>query len=106
MGMIGEEATDDTDLVADKESKSQTDKAGANHEAAIEPREFVSREGKRQRQGGGDQHHPGDGADAENQQVEDRPFRIVNGAKYEQGDGGGTGEAVNDAYEQRAQDMK
>src|SRR5438445_8589582 len=66
----------------------------------------MPRKGKRQGQRDGDEHHSANRADTENQQIEDRPFRIVNRAENEQGHCGGARETVNDAYEQRAQQVK
>src|SRR5882762_11214055 len=104
--MIGEETADKTDLVTDKEPKTQTEETRPNHEASIEPREFVTRESKRQGERGGNQHHSCDGADAENQQVKNRPLRITNRAQHQQSHCGGTCQTVNDANEQRAQHVK
>ena len=66
----------------------------------------MPRKGKRQGQRDGDEHHSANRADTENQQIEDRPFGIVNRAENEQGHCGGARETVNDAYEQRAQQVK
>src|SRR6266576_1527408 len=104
--MIGEETAGKTDLVTDKEPETQTEETRPNHEASIEPREFVTGERKRQGKRGGNQHHSRDGADAENQQVENRPLRITNRAQHQQSHRGGTCQTVNDANEQRAQGMK
>lgn len=78
--MAGEEAFDEADLITDKKPESQAEKAGAGDEAAIEPGEFVAGERKGQREGGGNQHHSGDGANSKNQQIEDGPFRFADGA--------------------------
>src|SRR6266851_6872233 len=106
MGMIGEETAGEAYPVTNKEPETQTEKTGSHHETAMEPREFMPRKGKRQGERGGDQQHPANRADTENQKIENRPFRIVNGAEDEQRHGGGTCEAVNDAHEQRAQHVK
>src|SRR6266699_1870207 len=94
MGMTGEETVGKTDLVTDKEPETQTEETRPNHEASIEPREFVTGERKRQGERGG------------NQQVENRPLRITNRAQHQQSHRGGTCQTVNDANEQRAQGMK
>ena len=106
MGMTGEETADKTDLVTDKEPETQTEEARPNHEASIEPRELVTGERKRQGERGGNQHHSRDGAEAENQQVKNRPWRITNRAQHQQSHRGGTCQTVNDADEQRAQHVK
>ncbi len=64
--MIGEETADETDLVTDEKPETQTEEARSSHEASIEPRESGTGKGKRQGECDGDQHHSGDGADAEN----------------------------------------
>src|SRR6266705_6402324 len=104
--MIGEETAGKTDLVTDKEPETQTEETRPNHEASIEPRELVTGERKRQGERGGNQHHSRDGAEAENQQVKNRPLRITNRAQHQQSHRGGTCQTVNDANEQRAQGMK
>jgi len=78
--MAGEEAVDETDVVANENPKTQAENAGAEDEAAIEPSETMAGKRKRQGHGGGDQHHAGDGADAEDEQIEQRPLGIANRA--------------------------
>ena len=51
---------------------------------------------------GGDDHHSGDGANSEDQQIGDGPVGIANGGEHEQGDGGRAGESVDEADKQRA----
>src|SRR5260370_36006111 len=106
MGMVGKKAGGETDLVTDKKPKTQTEETRSHHEAAMEPREPGTGKRKRQGQGRGDQHHSGDGADAENQQVQNRPLRIMDEAQQPQSYRGGTRQAVKDANEQRAQGVK
>ena len=104
--MIAEETADKTDLVTDKEPETQTEEARPNHEASIEPSEFVTGERKGQGERGGNQHHSRDGAGTENQQVKNCPSRITNRAQHQQSHRGGTCQAVDDADEQRAQRVK
>ena len=78
--MAGEEAVDEADVVANENPKTQAENAGAEDEAAIEPSETMAGKRKRQGHGGGDQHHAGDGADAEDEQIEQRPLGIANRA--------------------------
>src|SRR5690348_13978041 len=47
-GMAGEQAADEADVVTDDNPKAQTENAGAEDEAAIEPRETMAGKGKRQ----------------------------------------------------------
>jgi hypothetical protein len=63
--MISEETADETDLIADKEPKTQTEETRPDREASIEPRESGTGKGKRQGERRGDQHHSRDGANAE-----------------------------------------
>lgn len=104
--MAGEEAVDEANLVAHKESEAKTDNSGADHEGAIQPHEAITGKGKGQGQDGGDEHHADDSANTENQQIKNRPFCLVNGAQDQQGDGGAARQTVDDADEQRAQRMK
>ena len=106
MGMSGEETAGEPDLVTEKEPETQTEQTRSSHEALIEPRESGACKRKRQSERGGDEHHSGDGAGAENQQIENRPVRIANRAQYQQSHCGRTSQSVDDANEQRAQGMK
>ena len=104
--MAGEEAVDETDVVANENPKTQAENAGAEDEAAIEPGKTMAGERKRKGHRGGDEHHAGDGADAEDEQIEQRPLGTANRAQDQQSDGGGACKAVDDADEQGAQDVK
>lgn len=68
--MAGEETADETDVVANENPKTQTENAGAEDQAAVEPGEAMACERKRQGQRGGDEHHAGDGADSKDEQIE------------------------------------
>jgi len=104
--MPGEEAADEANVVADENSKTQAEQAGAEDEAAIEPGEAMAGKRKRQGQSSRNQHHACDSANAEDEQIEQRPLGIANRAQHKQSDGGGACEAVNDAHEQGAQGVK
>jgi len=104
--MAGEQAIDQADVVADKKPEGQTDQARRGDQPSVEPREFVSREGKRQRDGGGDEHHARNCSYAKNQQIEDRPSRVANRAQHQQCHGGGACQSVDDTDKQRAQGME
>lgn len=67
--MAGKEAADEADVVTNENPKKQAEKSGAEDKAAVEPRKAMACERKRQRQGSRNQHHAGDRADAENQQI-------------------------------------
>ena len=45
--------------------------------------------------GDGYKHHAGDSSDAEYQQIRNRPMRIADGREYQQGDGGGACQTVD-----------
>ena len=100
--MGGEEAVDESDLIANEKAERETQHARTDDQSAIQPGEFVSREGKGQRDHGGDQHHSRDSADSEDQKIENGPLGIVNRAQDEECDGGGACEAVDQADEERA----
>ncbi len=104
--MAGEEAVDETDVVANENPKTQAENAGAEDEAAIEPGKTMAGERKRKGHRGGDEHHAGDGADAEDEQIEQRPLGTANRAQDQQSDGGGACKAVDDADEQGAQSVE
>src|SRR5256884_2865779 len=78
--MTAKEAVQEADVVTDKNPKTQADQARAKDKAAIKPSEAVAGKRERQGQGGGNQHHAGNRAQPENQQIEQRPLRLANGA--------------------------
>ncbi len=78
--MGSEKAVDVADVVADENSKAQTEKARPENEAAVERSEAMACEGKRQGESGGDEHHASNCADTEDKQIEERPFGIANRA--------------------------
>ena len=67
----------------------------------MDQREAAGRIGERQRDDGGDQHHPRDGPDAKQHQVADRPHGIPYGGQHQQRDRRGSGQPVDHAYHQR-----
>src|SRR5580658_11081456 len=99
--MAGEDAVDVAHFVHDEDSECETYHARGNLEDAVEAREALLGIFEGQRDGGGDDHHAGDGADAEHEKVGDSPVGIANGGEYEKGDGGGACEAVHEAHEER-----
>ena len=101
--MAGEEAIGEPGLIANEKPEAQTEQPGRCHESTIQPRKSGAGERKRQGECRGDQHHACDRAGAKNQQIEDCPFRIVNGAQHQESNGGGTCQAVNDSNEQGPQ---
>ena len=69
VGVAGEEAIHETDIVTDKNPKTQAKKTGAKDEAAIEPSETMACKRKRQGQRRGNQHHTRNRANTENKQI-------------------------------------
>src|SRR5207248_957629 len=76
--VAGEEAVDETDVVANKEPETEANYTGAQNEAVVEPGKAMAGKGKRQSQRGGDEHHAGNRPDTRDEQVEQRPFRLAN----------------------------
>src|SRR5438105_14720315 len=73
----GEEAVDKADVVTDKNPETETDETRTENEAAVEPCETATRKRKRQGQSNGDQHHADDGAEAKDEQIEERPLGLA-----------------------------
>src|SRR5882757_5564059 len=100
-----EEAVDESDLIANKQAKGQTQHSGADDEATVQPSEPIVHEREGKRDDAGDQHHSGDGADTKHQQVEYRPLRFANRAQDQQRHRRGTCQAMHDADKERAQSL-
>lgn len=101
--MVGEETADDTDLEHDEEAESQADQAGGDAEAIIQARKALFGVGERRAHGAGDEHHPGDRADAKEEEVGNGPFRIANRGEDEERDGCGSRQAMDEPDDKRAQ---
>jgi len=104
-GMTCKEAVDDAHPVDDEEAERQANDAAGDAQAAVQAAEAGSGSGKWNGDGGGDEHHSGDCAKTKNEQVGNSERRNANGGQNEKGDRGGTGEAVNDAYRERTQNL-
>ena len=100
--MVGEETVDEAHLVDDEEPEGEAEQAGRRSEIAVEPRGFCARVLQGRGEGDGDHHHASDSADPEHQEVGDGPVGIVQRGEHEEGDGRGSGEAVNQTDNQRA----
>ena len=101
--MAAEKAIDESDLIANKNTERETQHSRPHDQSFIQPGEFVSREGKRQRDDRRDQHHSCDRANPEDQKIKNSPLRIVNRTEYEQRHRGGTRQSVHQADEERAE---
>lgn len=101
--MARKEAVAKADLAGEKKSESQTYQAGSKPEPVRETLILSSEEVEGRSDAHGNEHHAGNGANAEDEQVNHCPARIAYGSQYEQGNGGRTREAVNDPYKQWTQ---
>ena len=86
--MRGEEAVCDGDLEGNEEPEGEAEQAGCNTEAAIEWGEAPARVGKWGANHHGDEHHAGDGSNAEDQKIPDGPAWIANFRQNQQSDRG------------------
>ena len=81
-----EEAVDETHLVDDEEAEGETQNTGCDRESAVKPVPAVARVVE----GGGhsesDEHHAGDGAYSEEEEVGDGPVRVVKGGQDQERD--------------------
>jgi hypothetical protein len=99
--VAGEEAVDETHLVDDEESKGDAQDSGGDGQAAVEPLPALANVVKSRGHAEGDEHHAGDGADAEEEEVGDGPMGIVDGGEDEESYGGGAGQTVDEADDER-----
>jgi len=99
--VAGEEAVDETHLVDDEESEGDAQDSGGDGQAAVEPLPAVANVVKGRCHAEGDEHHAGDGADAEEEEVGDGPVGIVDGGEDEESNGGGAGQTVDEADDER-----
>ena len=103
--MAGEEAVDETHLVDDEEAEDEADHTGSESHAAIEAREASLGELEGDGYGGGDEHHAGDGAEAENEKIQNCPARDADRGEDKKGYGCGACQTVDDAHGERADDV-
>lgn len=105
MRTAAEEPLHYTYLVGQDQPKGHTNDARHQGEPSPEDLEAVSDEAKR----GGDahcnKHHARDGTDAKDEKVSDGPGRISNRSQDQKGDGGRSGETMNDANYQGPQQL-
>jgi hypothetical protein len=88
---------DETHLVDDEESEGDAQDSGCYGETAVKPLPTVADVVEGRGHAEGDEHHAGDGADAEEEEVGDGPVGVVKGGEDEESYGGGTGQAVDEA---------
>lgn len=95
--MAREEAVDETHLIDDEESEGDAQDSGGDRQAAVEPLPAMADVVEGRGHAEGDEHHAGDSAYAEEEEVGDRPMRVVKGGEDEKSYGGGTCQAVDEA---------
>lgn len=103
--IAAEESLHHANLVRHYQTKSDADQAGDQRQFAAEGFESVPHKSECGCDAHGDQHHAGDCAYAEHQQIGDRPGRIADAGEDEQSDRRRSGEPVHDAYDQRAESL-
>jgi hypothetical protein len=103
--MAGEQSVHEANFVDEKKTERDADHARRNAQSLIEASEAFVRISKRENHGAGDEHHPGNRADPEDEQINNRPFRITNRGKDQQRYGGGAGEAMYETHHQRPHDL-
>lgn len=86
--MSGEEAVDETNAVRNIKTKAETEHAGTDDQAAIQPAEASASVRKRKSQSCRNEHHSSDGPHTKNQKIKNAPARIVDGAEDEEGNCG------------------
>jgi hypothetical protein len=101
-GMVGEETVNKTDLICDEDTEAETEQARRQRQAARESQASSTNDVECGSDAHGDEHHAGNCAHSENQQVSDRPVSISNRGEHKQGDGCRTGEAMNQTHYERA----
>src|SRR4029077_3078378 len=81
------------------------DQTRSHAQSSIKGREALVRVGKRENHRSRDEHHSGDRANPENQQIDNRPFRATNRCEYQQGHRSGAGEAVDKPHHKRPHNL-
>src|SRR6266436_5577068 len=102
---MSEEPVDETHLVDDKKPESQADDSRNESQAAIETSKAILGKCKWNGNRRGDQHHPRNGANAENEQIQHRPGWNTDGGENQQRNGGRSGKTVNNPHGQGPQDL-
>ncbi len=95
--MVGEEAAHEADLVSDEKAEAKTKQTRGQGQPAGKLLATLSYHRERSSNAHGDEHHAGDGAYAEDQQVSDCPMHISDRGQDQQRHSRGTGETVNDS---------
>ena len=104
--MAGEQTIDEADLVGQKQAETQAEQTRTGHKATIQPSEARTRVRKGKRHRNGNEHHPSDGAQAENKKIKDAPAGLANGAKHQKRNRRRACQAMHYANHQRAQGVE
>lgn len=105
MHSAGEQAVDKSDAVEQVDPESDAEQPASDAQDRVEMRQLLLAEGKRQGDGGRDDHHAGNRSDAEQSKVYEPPDRLANLGQHQQRHGCGAGEPVHDADDQRPQPL-
>ena len=101
--MAGKQSIRETNLISEEETKRQTQQSRSESQ----PMRKVGMPAAEEPEGGsnahGNQHHAANGAESEDEQVNNRPVRIADGGENKEGYRSGTGQAVNDPHHQGTQ---
>jgi hypothetical protein len=99
--MVREKSIHEGNFVNYEKAEGQADQAGGDAQPSIEMREAIVGVGKRENHRSSDEHHACNRADPENEQVNNRPFRIANCGQDQQRDRCRASEAVDESYDER-----
>src|SRR5499426_2749550 len=103
--LAGEEPADEPDLVDEEQAEAHAQHSRREGQRTMENDEAPCREGEGHGNGDGDDHHAHDGTDPEDEQVGDGGERLPDAREYEQSHGGRTGQPVDHAHHERAEDL-
>ena len=93
----------DADLIGYDETEAEADQARGDAQATLDPEELAAteREGHTDRRG--DHHHPGNGAQPEDEEIQNRPEWGLDGGENEERHRRGSGKPVDDADDERSE---
>ncbi len=96
-----EEAIDEANPVSNEESEAQAEQTRGQCQLTGELLTSLSHQPERRGEAHRNQHHARDGANAEDQEVSNRPVDVCDRGQDQQGDGRGTGKSMHHAYHER-----
>src|SRR5690349_8984948 len=101
--MSTEQSAAKPNLIHQQQAEDETEESGHQSEPDAEVCMFSSKEGKGGRDAHGNQHHPGNSANAEDQQISNGPARIANGGQHQQRYGSRARKPVYNPHHKRPQ---